>query len=107
MTSVAPLLPSGAAAHGLGPFDPADPPEEHREELLHARELLAPRKLKVEFDLEVGEPADAIVKLADKRGADLIVIGSHHEKGFLERLLHASVGEGVVHKASCDVLVVH
>src|SRR4249920_1776314 len=41
VTSIARLLPAGAAARGIGPYDPADPPEEHRAELMHARELLA------------------------------------------------------------------
>jgi nucleotide-binding universal stress UspA family protein len=107
VTSVARVLPSGAAAHGLGPFDPADPPELHREELSHARELLESRKkLTAEYDLESGDPADAIVALAARRGADLIVVGAH-EQGFLARVLHGDVGAGVSRKAPCDVLIVH
>jgi nucleotide-binding universal stress UspA family protein len=105
VTSSAPLLVGGAAAHGVGPFDPADPPAEHREQLHHARELLANRKLNVEYDVEVGDPADAIVALADRHKADLIVVGTH-ERGFLDRLLHGSVSEGVSRHAHCDVLVV-
>jgi nucleotide-binding universal stress UspA family protein len=108
VTSVARVLPSGAAAHGLGPFDPADSPELHQEDLGHARELLSTRKkLAVEYDLEIGDPADAIVALAERRGADLIVVGGHHEQGFLGRLLHGDVGSGVSRKAPCDVLIVH
>jgi nucleotide-binding universal stress UspA family protein len=108
VTSVARLLPSGAAARGVGPFDPADDPALHREELVHARELLEHRKLKVEpeYDLEAGDPADAIVALAEKRNADLIVIGGH-ERGLLANLLHGGVDEHVTRKAPCDVLVVH
>jgi nucleotide-binding universal stress UspA family protein len=107
VTSVARVLPSGAAAHGLGPFDPADPPELHKEELSHARELLASRtKLTAEYDLESGDPADAIVALAGRRGADLIVVGAH-EQGFLARILHGDVSTGVSRKAPCDVLIVH
>jgi nucleotide-binding universal stress UspA family protein len=105
VTSAARVLPSGAAAHGVGPFDPADSPEEHREELLHARDLLAGRKVRVEFDLERGEAGDAVVALARRREADLIVVGTH-ERGFLDRLLHGSVSEGVSRHAPCDVLIV-
>ncbi len=107
VTSVARVLPSGAAAHGIGPYDPTDPPELHREELGHARELLAGRKLTVEYELEVGDPADAIVELAKKRGADLIVVGAAHEQGFISRLLHGDVGTGISRHAPCDVLIVH
>jgi nucleotide-binding universal stress UspA family protein len=105
VTSTARLLPGGAAAHGLGPYDPADTPDEHRAQLDHARELLAGRTLEVEYDVEVGEPAGAIVGLADRYAADLIVVGTH-ERGLLDRLLHGSVSEGVTRHAHCDVLVV-
>jgi nucleotide-binding universal stress UspA family protein len=105
VTSIARVLPSGAAAHGIGPFDPADPPELHRAELAHARELLDGYHTKAEFDVEVGEPEDAIVALAERRGADLIVVGTH-ERTLLDRLLHGSVSEGVTRRAHCDVLVV-
>ena len=104
VTSAARVLPSGAASHGLGPFDPADSPEEHREELLHAKELLSNRKLKVEFDLEVGDAGEAIVALARRRGADLIVVGTH-ERRFLDRVLHGSVSGDVAREAPCDVLI--
>jgi nucleotide-binding universal stress UspA family protein len=106
VTSIARLLPSGAAARGIGPFDPADPPEHHRAELEHARELLATSGVDAEFDLEVGDPADAIVALAERRGADLIVVGTH-ERHFLDRLLHGSVSQAVSKHAHCDVLIVH
>jgi len=106
VTSIARPLASGAAARGIGPFDPADPPEEHRAELEHARELLATSGLSAEFDLEVGDPADAIVALAERRGADLIVVGTH-ERHFLDRLIHGSVSQAVGKRAHCDVLIVH
>lgn len=106
VASIARLLPTGAAAHGVGPFDPADPPELHDAELSHARELLEAYQITAEFDVEVGEPAEAIVALAERRGADLIVVGTHG-RAFLDRLLHGSVSEGVTRHAHCDVLVVH
>ncbi len=106
VTSIVRPLASGAAARGIGPYDPADPPEQHRAELEHAKELLATSGVEAEYDLEVGEPADAIVALAERRGADLIVVGTH-ERHFLDRLLHGSVSEAVGKRAHCDVLIVH
>ena len=106
VTSVARLLPSGAAARGIGPFDPADDPALHRDELHHAGEMLATHKVKPEYALEAGDPADAIVELAKRRHADLIVVG-HHEQGFLSHVFHGGVDEDVTREAPCDVLVVH
>jgi nucleotide-binding universal stress UspA family protein len=106
VTSIAPLMPTASAGRGVGPYDPADPPEAHRADLEHARELLEPTHVTAEFDLEVGHPADAIVALATRREADLIVVGSH-ERSFVDRLLHGSVSDAVSRRAHCDVLIVH
>lgn len=54
----------------------------------------------------VGEPADAIVAIAEEHDAQLIVVGTR-EPGLLERLLGQSVSGEVQRKAHCDVLVVH
>ncbi len=106
VTSIARPLPVAATSHGLGPFDPADPPEAHRADLEHARELLENTDVSAEYEVEVGDPADAIVALADRREADLIVVGTH-ERRFLDRLLHGSVSDSVTRHAHCDVLIVH
>jgi nucleotide-binding universal stress UspA family protein len=72
----------------------------------HARQALAERSsLRVEFVPSVGPPAEAIVRLAEERGADLIVVGTRR-KGFLERLVEGSVNRDVLRRAKCDVLVV-
>jgi nucleotide-binding universal stress UspA family protein len=49
-----------------------------------------------------GDPAKALVDLAEKSDADLLVIGN---KGMNRRVL-GSVPNSVAHKASCSVLVV-
>ena len=106
VSSVSRVLPSGAAAHGVGPYDPADPPLEHREALERIREAVAGENVEVEFDLELGDPADALVALADRRNAHLIVVGTR-EPGFIDRLLNGSVSQSVARHAHCDVLIVH
>lgn len=58
----------------------------------------------VEFRLITGDPADAVVHLAEEAGADLIVLGSHGRTG-LSRLLMGSVAEAIVRRAHCPVLV--
>jgi nucleotide-binding universal stress UspA family protein len=104
VTSVAPLLVG--AARSAGPLDPVDSPKEHREQLQDARALLEARGIRADYVPAAGEPADAIVELAEDRDADLIVIGTR-EPGILERLLGQSVSERVAHHAHRDVLIVH
>ena len=52
-----------------------------------------------------GEADDVIIKLAEERRADLIVVGAHGRTGFGKVLL-GSVSERVIGKAKCAVLVV-
>ncbi len=54
--------------------------------------------------LREGRTQEVIVDLAEEIGADLIIVGSRGV-GMIERLLTDSVSEGVVHLASCPVLV--
>jgi nucleotide-binding universal stress UspA family protein len=104
VTSISQLMTAGA--HGGGSFDPTDPPEEHSALLDKAHAALAARGVSAEVQLGVGDPAEAIVELADQRNADLIVVGTR-EPGFLERVLGHSVSESVQRHAHCDVLIVH
>lgn len=101
VTSVAPVLVGRA-----GGLDPVDPPEAHDEQLSSARDILSTTGVDADYVSAVGNPADAIVELADERSADMIVVGTR-EPGFLERLLGGSVSGAVERKARCDVLIVH
>jgi nucleotide-binding universal stress UspA family protein len=104
VVSVAPVLvPAG---RGIGPIDPTDPPERHREELLHAKAILDEDCIAADYVVGLGDPADLIVDTAERKGADLIVVGTS-EPGFIARLLGLSVSETVQRRAHCDVLVVH
>ena len=102
VTSVARTL----VGRGIGPVDPVDPPEEHQRDLMHAADFLVQHGIEGGYDLALGDAADHIVALAEERGADLIVVGTH-EPSLLERLLGLSVSGKVERKAHCDVLIVH
>jgi universal stress protein A len=60
-----------------------------------------PEKLRF---LERGHAATQILRLAEDRGTDLIVVGSHGRHGW--RLLLGSTANAVLHGAQCDVLAV-
>jgi nucleotide-binding universal stress UspA family protein len=55
--------------------------------------------------IEVGEPAEAIIRVAEDEGADLIVVGSRGMTG-PSRFLLGSVPNKVSHNAPCDLLIV-
>lgn len=105
VTSVTPLM-VGTGRSG-GPIDPADPPEKHAQQLAAARAYLEGQGITdADYRPAIGEPADAIVQLAEERGADMIVLGTQ-EHGLINRLIGASVSDSVSHHAHCDVLMVH
>ena len=106
VTSVAHAFVGAAAARGIGPIDPVDPPELHREELRHAAAFLGEHGIRATYTVALGNPAAEILDLAESQNVDLIVVGTR-EAGLLERLIAPSVSGSVKRKAHCDVLVVH
>jgi nucleotide-binding universal stress UspA family protein len=95
VTSVTPMIVGAALAEaGPGP------------ELRHAQDHLEQQGVDVELVEAVGEIAEAIVEVARRHEADLIVVGTR-ELSQVERLLGYSVSEGVQRMARCDVLIVH
>ena len=85
--------------------NPADSDRLAQERLEQARDYLEKRGLEADLVATKGVPADAIVRLAQERGVDLIVVGSRHKR-FFERLVEGSVNQNVLRRAGCDVLVV-
>jgi nucleotide-binding universal stress UspA family protein len=90
---------AGAAAADTG-LRGALETERSREVLQDAAASLA--DLAVESHSEAGDPAEAIVEVATRVGADVIVVGS---KGMNRRIL-GSVPNSVAHNAPCAVLIV-
>ena len=103
ITSVAPMRGS---AHGMGPYDPTDPPSEHDQQLEGARARMAESGVTAMLVRAHGDPVEAILEIADEVDADLIVLGSH-ERSLIERALGMSVSGAVARKAHRDVLIAH
>ncbi|CAL4939045.1 unnamed protein product [Urochloa decumbens] len=62
-------------------------------------------EMKVEVKVAVGDARTVICHMADKLGADLLVMGSHGY-GFFKRALLGSVSDYCLRNASCPVLIV-
>jgi nucleotide-binding universal stress UspA family protein len=88
---------------GVVPPEPEDYQAEAKEKLYRI-EAPDPR-IGVEYRLQEGDPATAILGVAEETNADLVVMGTHGRTG-LRRLLMGSVAEQVVRKASRPVLTV-
>lgn len=69
------------------------------------KQIAEKENLKVETLTLRGIPYDVIVKTADKKNADIIVVGSHGRTG-IERLLMGSVTERVIGHSERPVLVI-
>ena len=62
-------------------------------------------RLRPEYAMRIGVPAEEIVRYADARDIDLIIMGTHGRSG-VAHLLMGSVAEHVVRAAPCPVLLV-
>lgn len=70
-----------------------------------ADELRAEHGVEVRTHALEGEPADAILRIAEQYRADLIVVGNKGMQG-ARRFLLGSVPNKVSHHAPCDLLIV-
>jgi nucleotide-binding universal stress UspA family protein len=98
--AVAPVAPTPIATR------PPEPEQLAERELEQARASLAGRSLQTDYVADVGDAAERLLELAERRHADLIVVGSR-EHGFLERVLGMSCDEKVARRAHTDVMLVH
>jgi len=86
---------------------PPPPSAEQRQAVQEQLHRIKPPDVAIVLEhlLEEGDPATAILQVAQDRQCELIVMGSHGRTG-LGRLLMGSVAEQVLRKASCPVLTV-
>jgi nucleotide-binding universal stress UspA family protein len=79
-----------------------NPATEDLQKMLDAVEPSDPQ-IPCERHLVTGDPATTIVKFAEEKDVDMIVMGTHGRTG-LSRLLMGSVAESVVGRSKCPVL---
>ena len=82
-----------------------NPREDVDATLSEASERIAGAGVKVNTYAREGDPADAILDVAEERGADLIIVGNKGMTG-AKRFLLGSVPNKVSHHAPCSVLIV-
>ena len=73
--------------------------------LEQAAEEIRAAGVEVEVFARQGDPADAILDVAEERGSDLIVVGNKGMTG-AKRFLLGSVPNKVSHHAPCSVLII-
>ena len=86
--------------HRIGASEDADALLEEAKELIQDAGVE-----KVRVHAREGDPADAILDVAEERGADLIVVGNKGMTG-AKRYLLGSVPNKVSHHAPCSVLII-
>jgi nucleotide-binding universal stress UspA family protein len=79
-----------------------NPDSRVREMLRRTEQDLRERNIHCSTMIDMGDPADVLIRLAEECDADLLVIGN---RGMQRRVL-GSVPNSVTHKAPCSVYVV-
>jgi len=91
------LVPDG------GPESAIDDPTPLLEE---AAARLGGYGVDVSTEVDEADPVDALVAAAREADAQLIVVGARGES-YVARALRGSVGERLISRSPCDVLVAH
>jgi nucleotide-binding universal stress UspA family protein len=102
------VIPAGTGDMPYFPAPAAATPKVRESELRELQQFVSAAVragAAVETELREGSPAREIVRWAEERSADLLVMGTHGRSG-LERLLLGSVAEEVLRHAPCPVLTV-
>jgi nucleotide-binding universal stress UspA family protein len=99
--SVVSVIPVHA---GRAPIEPWDDPQSHAAQLQEAKRLLAEQGIEAELLDPAGDPAEAIERVAEAGGFDMIVVGSRG-LGTVGRFLQGSVSEHVATHAHATVVI--
>lgn len=105
-----PPLESTMSSAGMAPLPSTAPPMTSPTELLerarrHLREVMDSHHVEGDCVVTEGEPSTSIVRLAEEKHAELLVIGTHGRTGLM-RIALGSTAERVIEATNCPVLVV-
>jgi nucleotide-binding universal stress UspA family protein len=98
-------LPEEPQASPASPEWIVNPREDVDSTLRSAAESMERSGVEVEAHPREGDPADAILDVAEEQGADLIVVGNKGMTG-AKRFLLGSVPNKISHHAPCSVLII-
>jgi len=82
-----------------------NPKEDVEATLEEAAEVIKGAGVKVESFARQGDPADAILDVAEEKGADLIIVGNRGMTG-AKRFVLGSVPNKISHHAPCSVMII-
>lgn len=106
LLAVIPLMSPVYVGEGFIPVDPVDDNKEQYQAVLEEGiRTLQERGFTCAGQLNFGEPADEIVRVAKEWNADLIVIGHTRAKSWAERWWRGSVSKTLIEISHCSVLV--
>ena len=87
------------------PIPDTPPPDASSELLQRSRGLLHERGIEATLVAADGDPAEALIRVAQDKDAEMILVG-HTGTGYVTRALLGSTAANVLRHAPCDVLVV-
>ena len=106
LLAVIPLISPVYVGEGFIPVDPIDDNKEQYHAVLdEGIRTLQQRGFTCDGQLNFGEPADEIARVAKEWNADLIVIGHTRASSWAERWWRGSVSKALIEVAHCSVLV--
>jgi nucleotide-binding universal stress UspA family protein len=82
-----------------------NPREDVSSTLEDAAKVIRDRGIEVDVHAREGDPADAILDVAEEQGVDLIIVGNKGMTG-AKRFLLGSVPNKVSHHAPCSVMII-
>ncbi len=103
---VVPMLVSATPYHDTVSDQPFLALQKVGEDILSkAKALAASLNCPVTDLIAQGDPANTIIRVAEEKGADIIVMGSRGVSGF-KRLFVGSISDKVANQAPCPVMIV-
>jgi len=80
--------------------------EEIKEILNKATKVLREKNIPHKIRVELGEPIEMILKIAEETKSDLMVVGFHGQSTLSDYLFKGNITNELIDKANCPILVV-